>query len=137
MRVSFVQRIQPLTPSAAAGVGPVARALGERLLGLEDEHLQRLRGAAGKDVLVILGEAESLPWVDEIAYLGRDPSAPRLLLPTALAPDVPVPLLEKALFERLPEPTAPLVVLAAPRRIVPVSSALPLSRASLERWLSA
>lgn len=136
MRVSFVPRRLPLSPVAAAGIGPVARRLGARLLELETAHLHRLRGVAGKGLLVILGEAESLPWVDGIAYLGRDPEAPRLLLPTALAPDAPAALLEKALFQRLREPTAPLAVLASPRRIVPVSSALPVDRASLERWLS-
>lgn len=137
MRVSFVPRRLPLSPVAAAGIGPVARALGARLLELETAHLQRLRGVAGENLLVLLGEAESLPWVDGIAYLGRDPEAPRLLLPTALAPDVPAPLFEKALFQRVRAQTGPLAVLASPRRIVPVSSALPIHRASLERWLSA
>ena len=135
MRVTFVPRRLPLSPSAAAGVGPVATRLGERLLDLDESHLARLRGVTGEDVLVILGEAESLPWVEEIAYLGVDPSAPRLLLPTAEAPDVPAALLEKALFSRVREQTGPLAVLST-RLLVPVGAALTIQRASLERWLS-
>ncbi|MFO0588730.1 MAG: hypothetical protein U0441_14365 [Polyangiaceae bacterium] len=136
MRVAFVPRRLPLSPRAAAGVGPVARSLAERLLSMEDRRLGELRGVTGTDVLVVLGEAESLPWVDEIVYLGVDASAPRLLLPTALGPDVPAALFENALFSRLPKERGPLAVLPAPRRIVPVSTALHVDRRSLERWLS-
>lgn len=136
MRVAFVPRRLPLSPTASAGVGPVARALAERLLAMDDSHLSKLRGVTGTDVLVVLGEAESLPWVDEIAYLGVDPLAPRLLLPTALAPDAPAALLEKALFSRFPKEIGPLAVLAATRRIVPVSKALHIERPALEGWLS-
>ncbi len=136
MRVAFVPRTLPLSPVAAAGAGPVALRLGERLLAMEDRHLAALRGAAGADVLVILGEAESLPWVEGIAYLGHDSSAPRLLLPTTLAPDVPAAVFERALFAGAPAETGPLAVLASPRRVVPAGLARRVERALLERWLS-
>ena len=136
MRVAFVPRELPLSPVAAAGAGPVARRLGERLLAADDRHLAALRGAAGRDVLLILGEAESLPWVSGIAYLGNDPSAPRLLLPTTLTPDVPASLFERALFALSPAERGPLAVLASPRRVVPAGLARRIDRALLERWLS-
>lgn len=136
MRVGFVQRRLPLSPAAAAGVGEAARRLGERLLEGEDRQLAALRGVAGDDVLVVLGEAESLPWVDGIAYLGVDPSAPRLLLPTALEPDVPASLLERALVGRTPAERGLLAVLASPRRVIPAGGARRIERALLERWLS-
>ena len=66
MRVGFVPRRLSLTPAAAAGVSGVARRLGERLLDLDDPRLAGLRGVASDGVLVLLGEAESLPWVDGI-----------------------------------------------------------------------
>ena len=40
--------------------------------------------------VVVLGATEALPWVDGVNYLGRDPDAPRLLLPTMLRPAVAV-----------------------------------------------
>ncbi len=136
MRVGFVPRRLSLTPAAAAGVGGVARRLGERLLDLDDPRLAGLRGVASDDVLVVLGEAESLPWVDGIVYLGHDSSAPRLLLPTALEPDVPASLLERALFGRASGEKGPLAVLASPRRLIPAGAARRIERTLLERWLS-
>lgn len=136
LTVAFAPRDPPLVPEAAAAVGPAARKLGERLLAMEEERLSRLRGLAGPDLLLILGEAESLPWVDEIAYLGRDASAPRLLLPTALCPDVPVSLFERALLARLSGRPGPFAVLAGPRRVVDTAAARRLERPLLEAWVS-
>jgi hypothetical protein len=128
--VSWAPRDEPLAPRAVAAAGPAARTLARRLLAEPDEALGALRGVAGEDVLVLLGEAEALPWADGVLYLGRDPRAPGLLLPTALAPDVPPDLLERALTARHP---APLAVL--PPRIVPVGAARPVARARLAAWL--
>ena len=134
--VRFVPRVEPLAPAAAVAVGPPARRLGERLLALDDGHLARLRGLAAADLLLVLGDADSLPWVDGIAYLGHDPSAPRLLLPTAQAPDVPADLFERALFRRLGVAAAPLAVLASPRRVVKAALARRVERALVRDWLS-
>jgi hypothetical protein len=136
VRVAFVPREQPLTPAAAAAVGPVARRLAERLLAAADSQLGSLRAVASRDVLLLVGEAESLPWVDGIAYLGYDPGAPRLLLPTALQPDVPADLFERALFRRLADAPGPLAVLSSPRLLVQAASARRLERRLLEQWLS-
>ncbi|MEZ4300219.1 MAG: hypothetical protein R3B70_35055 [Polyangiaceae bacterium] len=132
--VGFVPREAPLAAVAAAGVGECARALGERLLGMDDATLSGLSGVAAGDAIVVLGEAEALPWVPEIVYLGRDLRAPRLLLPTALSPDVPVDVLERAIVKRCP--VTPLAVIPSPRRLVPVGKAAPIARGLVEEWLS-
>ncbi|MCB9564908.1 MAG: hypothetical protein H6708_31365 [Kofleriaceae bacterium] len=52
-------------------------------------------------MLAVVGDAARLPWVDGVAYLGRDLAAPSLLVPTTLAPDAPPALVERALRARL------------------------------------
>jgi hypothetical protein len=139
--VTWRLREKPLAPIAAAAVGRRARALAPRLLAREDAALARLHGVAGKDVLVVLAEAADLPWLDGIVYLGRDPEAPALLVPTILEPEVPIALVERALVRRAQ--TSPLAVLPDAERLeprartdllVPCGGALPIVRAVLEAW---
>ncbi|MBZ4330897.1 hypothetical protein [Corallococcus sp. AS-1-12] len=133
--VRWCPRALPLEPVAVAGVGRVALALGHRAARAEDGTLASWTGVAGRDVLVLLGTAASLPWVDGAVYLGRDPLAPALLLPCALEPEVAPSLLERALLAG--QGDAPLAVLPASGVLVSVSAAKPVARASLSAWLSA
>ncbi|PTL83242.1 hypothetical protein DAT35_14720 [Vitiosangium sp. GDMCC 1.1324] len=128
-------RAQPLPALAVAGVGPVALALARRALAVEDGVLARWSGVAGPGVLVLLGDTESLPWVDGVVYLGRDAAAPSLLLPCTLAPDVAPSLLERALVTRARAGT-PLAVLPRSAHLVPVGAARPVSRVTLGAWLA-
>jgi hypothetical protein len=98
--------------------------------------LQALQGLGARSSLLLFGDAEALPWVDGAVYLGRHPEAPRLLVPTALVPDVPYGLLERALFARLPRAREPSALLLDPLRLIDASSPRPFDVASLERWLS-
>jgi hypothetical protein len=120
-----------------AATGEVARALARKLLAREDGALARLRGVAGPELLVLLGEAEALPWVDGVVYLGRDEQAPSLLLPSNRAPAVPPALLERALLARAGAGDAPLAVLLDPPRLVPTGSARTVARERLSGWLDA
>jgi hypothetical protein len=124
----------PLAPIAVAAHGEVAIAFAHRLLALEDESLATLKGVAGEGLLILLGDEESLIWVDGVTYLGRDEAAPALLVPTTLEPDVPMALLERALVKRLNE-AAPIAVLLDPPIIASVSLARPISRETLVGWL--
>lgn len=172
--VELVPREPPLAPLAAVATGAAARALGARLLLEPDERLARLRGVAGDGLLAVLGQARGprrtrlaelaatddergddddedgdaleLPWVDGVVYLGRDPAAPRLLLPTALRPAVPAELFEPAVLRHLerasgaakrPAPPFALVPASvdAPPLIFSLAEARPISRARLSRWL--
>ncbi|MGZ3458624.1 MAG: bpX5 domain-containing protein [Archangium sp.] len=126
-------RTEPLTALAVAGVGPVALALAHRVLAAEEGALARWSGVAGPGVLVLLGDTESLPWVDGAVYLGRDAAAPSLLLPCTLAPDVAPALLERALVTRAGAGT-PLAVLPRSGHLVPVGAARPISRDTLSAW---
>lgn len=127
-------REPPLPAEAAAAEGDAARAMATRLLARAPDALARLRGVAAGRVLVVLGPAEDLPWVEGTRYLGRDPLAPSLWLPTTHAPAVSVALLERA-FVTLPG-RGPLAVLLAPPRLVPLDAARPVVRERLAAFLA-
>jgi hypothetical protein len=132
IQVAWIPRDVPLLARAVVASGPAAKALGRRLMTLDDDSLRALAAVAGDELLVVLGEA--LPWVDGVVYLGRDESAPDLLLPTALVPTVPPALLEVAIRRVVPR-AAPVAVL--PARLVACDTARAIDRALLERWLEA
>ncbi len=133
--VAWSPRASPLPALAVAGVGPVALALARRVLAAEDAALARWSGVAGPGLLVLLGETESLPWVEGAFYLGRDTRAPALYLPCTLEPGVAPALLERALLARQGVAT-PLAVLPRASHLVSVGAARPVSRDVLRAWLS-
>lgn len=135
--VAWRPRPAPLEPVGMAARGEAARTLAQRLLARSDEALARLSGVAGEDVVLLLGEAAALPWVEGAAYLGRDSRAPSLLLPTNREPAVPLPLLERALLARAADLHAepPLAVLLDPPFLASTLEARPLVRARLVAWL--
>ncbi|MCY1055392.1 hypothetical protein [Nannocystis sp. SCPEA4] len=123
IRITWSPRPIPLAPAAVVASGPVATRLADRLLTFADDVLLRLRGVAGRDLLVLTGESADLPWLDGVDYLGRDPLAPGLYIPTTLEPAPAAPLLERALRRRAPQLAAPLALLPPPRATTTDSSA--------------
>jgi hypothetical protein len=135
IRTKWRARATALTPIAVAARDNVAIAFARRLLTLDDQSMAKLKGVAGEGLLIVLGEEESLLWLDGVIYLGRDDAAPSLLLPTTLEPEVPVALFERALLKHLNQP-APVAVLPAPLPVVTsVSPARQISPETLTSWL--
>jgi hypothetical protein len=132
--IAFLPRAAPLAPLAVAAQGQAARALAERLLAEDDAALAALAGVSAPDRLIVLGPEEALPWVDGVVYLGRDPAAPSLLFPTALAPAAPPALFERAVLTRAL--AAPVAVFADPPALASVAAARPIDRARLAVWLA-
>lgn len=122
-------------PTAVAGFGDVAKDLARKLLTLDDTKWPSLKGVATSHVIVLLGEAVSLPWVDGVGYLGSDERAPHLLLPTNREPNVPLDLLQQALIERSPFPP-PLALIETRNTVVSLAQARELCRDALSSWLS-
>jgi hypothetical protein len=115
-------------------VGKVAREFAKRILASDDLSMALLKGIVTSDTIVLLGEPESLPWVDGVSYLGSDERAPHLLLPTNRDPNVPLDLLQQALIERCPFPP-PLAMIESRNTVVSLSEARQLSREVLTSWL--
>ena len=90
----------------------------------------------GTGLLLVLGREEDLPWIDGIVYLGKDPGAPSLLLPTTLEPDVPPALLERAILARARGMEAPIAVLVDPPALAGTGVARPVLRAELLAFLA-
>jgi hypothetical protein len=127
-------REEPRVPAAVVASGEAAKELARKLLASEYTKWASWKGVATSDAIVLLGEAESLPWVDGVAYLGSDERAPHLLLPTNREPNVPVDLLQQALIEQSPFPP-PLAFIESTNMVVSLSQARELSRDVLESWL--
>jgi MoxR-vWA-beta-propeller ternary system domain bpX5 len=130
-------RAAPLDPVGMAVRGAAARTLAQRLLARDDAALGRLSGVAAPDLLMVLGEAADLPWVDGAVYLGRDAEAPSLLLPTTREPAVPLPLVERALLARARTSgtSPPYAVLVDPPLLASAQAARPILRPVLQAWL--
>ncbi|MBI4747482.1 MAG: hypothetical protein HY774_03295 [Acidobacteria bacterium] len=128
-------RTIPLAPVGTAAVGETAWRLAERLLAGDDESLDLLEGVAGPDWLVVLGPEASLPWVDGVMYLGRDPLAPALLLPTVLLPSLPVTLVEQAFLAQFPALQPPLAVFPQTGNVISLGTARRVARTTLLKWL--
>jgi hypothetical protein len=111
-----------------------AAAVLARLGARDDERLQRLSAVATRDLLVIVGPEQELPWLDGARYCAPDPLAPELWLPTHTAPGMPLDLVQTALLRRVD--SRPLLLWNAPEQILPLSAALPLSGTVLA-WLDA
>jgi hypothetical protein len=135
IEVTWRPRFTPLVPVGAVAQESAATKLAHRLLQAP-EDLPRLKGVSAPGLLVILGEEELLPWVNEVVYLGRDSEAPSLLIPTNLEPSVPLSLLERAITT-YHAGIAPCAVLPNPPSIIPLVEARPLAKSSLVKWLEA
>lgn len=82
VEIGWRPRDEPLRPAAVLGTGAVAArlaaALAERV-----EHGADLEVHAGDDLVIAIGDADDLPWVDGAEWLGAEAG---LLVPTALQP---------------------------------------------------
>lgn len=133
-KIRWTPRDCPLRPVAVAGQGEISLRLARRLLQLDDESLGQLEGVAGRQVIVVQGRSDLLPWVDGVQYLGVDSIAPSVLFPTNYQPSLPQELLASALRVKL-HAAGLIAVLRDPLLLVPMRNAKPVSRRTLALWL--
>lgn len=132
MQIEWQPRQIALEPIAIAARGTAARALARRLTKFDDENLAQFAGVFAPDLIVIFGDSNKLPWVDEGIYLGRDAGANSILLPTNYQPKISANLFEKILLAKFKE-HLPFAVLRQPNHIVTFKNALPINRTILNR----
>ena len=136
LAVEWRPRDPPLAPVAAVARGAAAPRLARRLLR-GPQPLTSFRLVAGRELLVVLGPSDDLPWVDDVLYLGRDDRAPALLLPTHTTPAAPLPLLERAWLRRVPGADLPLAVVPGPGLLISIGRARAALAADVQAWLEA
>jgi hypothetical protein len=116
-----------------------SRSLHARLAVLPPERQARLLVSASRDVLVVSGVPNDLPWAPGVAYAHCCAEAPTLWRPTLLRPNVPIDLLTRALRRR--HTREPLLLWPDPDTLVPLDRLLRVSPELLariaERWQSA
>jgi len=133
-KINWMARDTPLLPTAVAAHGPASLRLARRLLQLPDESLSQLEGVAGQNLILVQGTEQQLPWVDGVQYLGIDPAAPLLLLPTNYRPSLPEAFVQKALLKKAGS-NGRIAVLPSPLLLVPIHAARPVFRSVLAAWL--
>lgn len=131
LSLSWALREPPLAPCAVLAIGDAALALAERLLAEPVAARQALASpAGGPPRLFVVGDA--LPWVDGVQWLGVDPDAKGLYLPTTQLPSPPPALLADAVRR-----TTGLPAVVVPGQIVAAVRLAPLERHRLAAWRSA
>jgi hypothetical protein len=130
--LEWKERTPGLPPGGLVAIGPLARALLRELGQRDAAALQGLVLAATRDMLVLLGDAGKLPWLDGVRYCAPDPDVPALWVPTHLQTILPADLVQGAMQRRAPH--ARLLLWHAPELALPLDGARPVD-AALLAWL--
>jgi hypothetical protein len=126
----WVDREPPLAPSGMVARGAAARVLAARLA----QHPGvGVRGVAGAGLIALLAPADRLPWVEGAIWLGSDPLAPTLLLPTTRRPADPIEWVEAAVLRQAAHKLAALLEDGS---VIPLDRARPVGEAEIARFLA-
>ena len=101
--LEWQRRREALVPSGLVTAGAVTRRLLAQLKLGGDEALASLTVVATRDLMVLLGANDALPWIDGARYCAPDPGAQTLWLPTTMAPALPADLLRQSAIRRVGE----------------------------------
>lgn len=122
-----------LTPAGLVASGSLVSALLSLLRQCEAKQLSALSVVATRDLVVLLGANETLPWIDGARYCAPDPDARNLWTPTHLVPALPADLVQANLIERAG--SSPVLLWHAPEQLLPLAGAQALTPSLLD-WLA-
>ena len=108
-----------------------SRSLHARLEQLPANVQKRLYATASRDVLIVTGAAEDLPWAPGISYATTSAEAPTLWRPTLMRPDAPQDLLSRALQQL--HTRQPLLLWPEPEAVIPLDRLLAVTPQLLAR----
>ena len=132
--MAWQARATALAPAGMVVPAALATTLLARLrTGKPLPALSALSAVATRDLLVLLGANDALPWVDGARYCAPHPQAPNLWLPTHLEPALPVDLVQTNLVERAG--SSPVLLWPAPELLLPLAAAQALTPSLLD-WLA-
>lgn len=121
----------PPEPRAAVAWHAASRSLHARLEQLPEHVQKRLYATASRDVLIVTGAAEHLPWVPGIAYAAASAESPLLWRPTLMRPDAPQDLLFRALHHV--HSRQPVLLWHEPEAVIPLDRMQPVTPQLLAR----
>jgi hypothetical protein len=127
--LEWTMRAAALEPAGAVACGRSAGALLARLATFDETRLHRLSVVAARELVVVIGPGDAIPWVDGIRYCAPDPSVRDLWLPTHMLPRLSPDLVHAALAARLQR--TPLLLWNEPEQIVPLDRPASMSAALL------
>ena len=119
-------------PAGLVACGPVAQCVLDVLRGRSAEQLQAMSVVATRDMLVVMGSAAALPWVDGVRYCAPDGVQRMLWLPTHSVPALPLDLVLSNLIAR--GARVPFLLWNEPEQLLPLDQSTPLNHARLA-WL--
>ncbi|BBB69905.1 hypothetical protein UNDYM_5652 [Undibacterium sp. YM2] len=120
------------SPAGLIASAGIARQLLHKLQTLAADELSHLSVVASRDLLILMGPPELLPWLNGMQYCAPHPQARDLWLPTHTGPALSCDLVQAALARRLG--TQALLLLNEPEQIIPLADSAYLS-ADLLLWL--
>ena len=120
-------------PAGLVAPRPAIGALLRELRRRDPASLRELTVSTTRELLVLLGPAARLPWIDGVRYCAPVPGVPGLWLPTRLAPDAPAELLYAALQRRTGH--SAVLLWDAPGLVLGLDGGLSLRQNVLD-WLS-
>jgi len=101
MRLAWALRAEPLPVVACFASGRQPATLDRRLQSLGGPRVAGLRLIETVQGTLILGAESALPWMPDLIWLGREPGAAQLLLPTQWQPGLPLEWVEAACVQRV------------------------------------
>ncbi|MED5597951.1 bpX5 domain-containing protein [Janthinobacterium sp. P210006] len=131
--MAWQARATPLAPAGMVAPAALVPALLARLHACTASQLLALSVLATRDLIVLLGANDALPWIDGARYCAPDPHAPNLWTPTHLEPALPADLVQTNLVERAG--SSPVLLWPAPELLLPLAAAQALTPSLLD-WLA-
>jgi len=131
--VVWHQRAIALTPAGLLVTKELVPALLSLLRQYDAKQLSALSVVATRDLVVLLGSSEALPWIDGGRYCAPDTDARNLWTPTHMIPALPTDLVQTNLIERAG--SSPVLLWHAPEQLLPLAGAQVLTTAVVQ-WLT-
>lgn len=131
--LAWSRRQEALAPAGLVAEGAAMAALVRKLHLTGEEALTRFTLVATRDMVILLGQAPDLPWVDGARYCAPDPQVQTLWLPTTMQPVLPPDLLRRSASAHAGD--GPLLLWDDPEQFLPLAQARTITPGLLA-WLA-
>ncbi|MGI0116301.1 hypothetical protein [Zooshikella sp. RANM57] len=134
-KLDWQPRQYPLEPMAVLCKQRQFKPMVKRLLGWSATKQNALQGLHFKQTLMVLiGKAETLPWLPGCIYFGKDHLAPNLMMPTLLTPTISADIVQFSVTQKLG--SGLYLIDPTEQQILPLHQARQIQAAYLESLLT-